>query len=264
MYTQMFKKVFENRTVGKIRGNDRGMIGSLREDYFEDEGILFGYIYKFLNINPDEKWLNLQNFETIDPQETGELPVPDTLKPNLKQIGYVFYPKKHRILFNCTSISPNSILKLFSRLFETPDIRKKFGRVDINIEATSEVIKKIISIPRITKLAIKFTRPNNDDITGLEGAIRKRIENQNIKNFQQNALTNDEEGIKPDDETEALMNVARSNGQVVATGYDGDQRVEYSTEDHPIKESIKYDPDLESETQTMVGFGLDLIKKFFI
>lgn len=263
LYVKMFQDIFARKYVGKIRGADSGMIGSFRDDLYDKQGIYYGYIYKFLNIDPNEKWLNLTDFETIDPQETGELPVPPNLKPNLKQIGYIFYPAKHRILFDSTSISPNSMLSLFNRLFNTPEIENEFGRVDMNVEATQEAIEKIIKIPKLTRLNINFTRPNNDDMDGLEGAVRARIENQNIKRFRQESSTNDEEGMLPDEETVALMNVARSNGSVYAIGYDGEEKKEYSTKDHPIKERIKYDPELASETNTMVSFGIDLIKKFF-
>ncbi|WP_321495594.1 DUF4747 family protein [uncultured Desulfobacter sp.] len=263
LYVKMFKGVFTRKHVGKIRGSDSGMIGSFRDDLYNKHQIYYGYIYKFLNIDPNEKWLNLTDFKTIDPQETGELPVPHNLKPNLRQIGYIFYPAKHRVLFNSTSFSPNSMLSLFNGLFNTPEIEKEFGQVDLNIEATQEAITKIIQIPKLTKLSINFTRPNNDDMEGLEGAVRARIENQNIKRFRQESSTNDEEGMLPDEETIALMNVARSNGSVYAIGYDGEEKKEYSTKDHPIKERIKYDPELATETNTMVGFGIDLIKKFF-
>lgn len=263
LYHQMFKTAFSHRLVSKIRGVDSGMIGSFREDQFEEKGVLFGYIFKFLNINPHEKWLNLSNFETIDPLETGELPVPETLKPNLRQIGYVFYPERHRLLFDSTLITPGSALNFFKRLFGDQSIVSQFGPVDINIEATHEAIARILSIPQIKKLVIKFTRPNNDDTAGLEGAIQARIEGQNIKRFQQEASTDDAEGIVPDEETKALMNIARSNGSVFAMGYDGDEKIEHSTIDHPIKERMLYYPDLENKTQTMINFSISLIKKFF-
>lgn len=59
------------------------------------------------------------------------------------------------------------------------------------------------------------------------------------------------------------MNVARTNGKIIASGYDGEEKIEHSTVEHPVKERIKYDPEIETETDTMVGFVLDLIDKYF-
>jgi len=146
-------------------------------------------------------------------------------------------------------------------LFSEKDIKKKYGRVDLTAEATHEVIKKIISIPRITKLNIKFNRPNDDDFGAVEERVLGRFKKQNIMNFNQISTTRDEEGIKPDDETKALMNIAKSNGMVRAEGYDQGKKIIHSTQEHPIIRTTKYNPDLELKMDAMIVSSLKMLKK---
>lgn len=261
LYANMLQTVYSKKIVRQIRGADNGMIGSFYKDMYEAHGILYGSFYKFLDINPKGKWLDINGFKKIDPEDTGKLPVPENLKPNLKEIGYVFYPGKHRLAFESKDISPNSILSLCRNLFSEKSIMEEFGQVDISLEATDQVIKQILSIPRITNLSINFTRPNNDDTTGHRDAIQKRIEAQNLRSLKQTLTTTDKEGILPDEETKALMEIARSNGHVTATGYAGKKKIEYSTTRHPIKKRMKYDPEIQTQTSAMIELSNNLIEK---
>jgi len=99
-YKEMFKMVFTKKITSKIRGDEWGMIGSLRVEAEEVEEILFGNFYKFLNIDSKGKWLDMSDLKPIDPSENGDLiPVPEHIKPNLKEISYVFHPGRHRLFF---------------------------------------------------------------------------------------------------------------------------------------------------------------------
>jgi Domain of unknown function (DUF4747) len=263
-YYKLFKKAFANKKISKIRGADYGMFGSMRDDSYSTDKLIYGTLYKFLSIDRNGKYLDLDSFKTVDPSETGEtFPVPENLKPNLKELGYVFYPYKHRLFFDSMKIAPNTILLLIREIFKEKSIVQEFGTVDCNLEATTEAIQKIIAIPTITKLTIDFTRPNHDDLDGLEDRIAQRIDDQNIRKFHQNMTTTDKDGIKPDEETKGWMEIARANGKVSAEGYDGESRVVHSTDQHPIKERIKFDPDVELRSTSMIGFSMDLMKKYF-
>ena len=249
-YTNLFMKTHSISIPGKIRGSDWGMIGTLREtkkSRNNEYKIVFGTIYRFLNIDPRGDWLDLKKRKPINAEEEGSVPlVPDYLKPNLKQIFYMFYPEHHRLFFERKAITPKGMRSLLLGLFAVDEVYQEFGKVDIEIESTKEAIKKILSIPRITKLAIDFSFPNPDDLSEATQKVLKRFKKQNIRRHKQVSTTTHDDGIQPDDETKSLMDVARSNGKVTATGYDGDMKIIRSTVDHPYVSQAEYDP--ESET----------------
>lgn len=265
LYYQLLKKTFRSKIIRKIRGSDYGMVGSFRENYFDDNKLIVGDIYKFLSIDPTQKYLDIDSFKPIDPSESGEdFPIPENLKPNLKQIGYVFSVERHRLFFESSETAPNTVLKLMKNLFSAPEIVDTFGEVDCHVEATDEAIQKILSIPSLLKLQLSFTRPNPDDLPDtIKGRISTRLEKQKIRKFKQEFSTKDKDGMSLDEETTAWMEIAKSNGNVRAVGYDGEEKIDYSTTKHPVKERIKYDPDIETKLDSMVGLSLELLKKRF-
>lgn len=264
-YIELFRKTFMNSSPGKIRGSDWGMIGTLREDTKIGDKkyrILFGTIYRFLNIDPRGDWLDLTSRKPINAEEDDIVPpVPDDLKPNLKQIFYMFFPEKHRLFFEYKAITPGGLRSLLSSLFSTDDIYKKFGVVDIEIDSTKEAITRILSIPRMTKLEIDFSFPNSDDLDGADKKVLQRFKNQNIRKHKQVSTTTHEDGIKADEETKLMMDIARSNGKVTAQGYDGMTKVTQSTENHPYYTQYRYDPDTETMFDAMLLASTGMIKK---
>jgi len=250
---------------GKIRGSDWGMIGTLRESNDSVDKkykVIFGTIYRFLNIDPRGDWLDLKRRKPINADEDDSVPpVPDNLKPNLKQIFYMFYPEYHRLFFEYKFITPKGLRDLLSSLFAEEKIFSEFGKVDIEIESTKEAIKRILKIPRITKLSIDFSFPNPDDLSDSDEKVLKRFQKQNIRKYNQVSTTTHEDGIKPDEETQALMNIARSNGKVTAVGYDSGERIVRSTIDHPLTEQIEYNPEHEMLHDAMLIASTRMLKR---
>ena len=259
-YIDLFKKTFKIESLGKIRGSDWGTIGSLRETTLNNKKTLHGTIYRFLNIDPSAPWLDLNARKAIQPdEEGGKLPVAEHLKPNCKEILYIFYPDDHRLFFECRNISPGSMRKLLRKLFSERAIFHEFGEVDVDIESTKEAIKSILKIPRMTRLQIVFHRPNDDQLIGARKRVAKRLEDQGIKHLDQIATTTDKDGLSPDIDTKALMDLARSNGKVIGVGYDGEQKIILSTEEHPLKKAEKYYPDIENRLHVMARIATALI-----
>lgn len=254
-YTELFQDSFNIKAVGKIRGADWGIIGSLHHGKnIEGKPIRYGMIYRYLNIDPNAPWLDFKSLSPIDEADPQKPPIiPEHLKPNLKMIPYIFYPNMHRFFFTCKSISPEGMRILMSDLFKNDSALKKYGQVDISVESTHEAIEKILMIPRLTQLYIAFSRPNDDDLGSIGNRIIERIERQRIGKIEQTLKSSDKDGIAADDETKAFMNIAKSNGKIWAKGYDDQQRVEISTVDHPFIGMNSYDPKIETEYSALLA-----------
>ena len=263
-YIKLFKTVYELEKPGKIRGFDWGMIGSVHEDDdFDDTMVIYGRFFRFMNIDPEAAWLDTKKLEPIDAKDSKKfIIIPDNLKPNLRIIPYIFFPNIHRLFFDCRYLSTGSMLHLLKVFFEQEKVFKEVGNVDIIIESTKEAIEKIISIPRLMKLEIVYTRPNGDDLGSLAQRFHDRMENQGIRKLEETATALDKDGIKADAETIALMNVARSEGKVSAKGYDKeDKKISVSTENHPLVEQIRYQKDRENEINVLYMAAKILISK---
>jgi len=254
-YLDLLDLTYTQSQPAKIRGSDWGMIGTCRKTHpgEEESLLLHGTVYRFLNIDPRGDWLNLLKRTPISAKEEDEVPlIPEYLKPNLKQIPYIFFPEKHRFFFDLSKISPKGMKALLDRLFSTDLIQEKIGQVDIEVESTKELIQKILNIPRITKLKIDFSFPNPDDLSGSGMKVMRRFKKQNIRRHKQESSSTHDDGIKADDETKALMDVALSNGKVEAVGYDGERKIELSTVDHPLSSSMRYNPEIQSQYEAML------------
>jgi hypothetical protein len=262
-YINLFKESYKLKATGKIRGSDWGIIGSLYEEKGHNNvPILRGMVYRFLNIDPKAPWLDLESNTPIDEEQLEIRPiVPDHLKPNLKMISYVFYPKFHRFFFSRRHISPGDMMKLMNDLFKDDTIATKYGQVDVSVESTSEAIERILAIPRLTRLHIMFNRPNDDDLGGLAASLLQKIDNMNIRKLEQTATSTHEAGIKPDDETQALMKLALSNGRIEAKGYDAEQKVEISTDLHPFIEQTLYNPEIQTEHSALLETSEFMLRK---
>lgn len=262
-YINLFQKAYELEILGKIRGSDWGVIGTINENK-SDYGyhVLYGTIYKFLNIDPKSTWLDLKTRIPLNTDKEDVAPViPDHLKPNLKEIRYVFYPQKHRLCFDTENISPRSIKSLMESIFSRQVLIDDFGMVNIEIESTYDVFRKIISIPQITSLEIMMTRPNADELAEEEQRVLDRIINQNIRRHEQISSTTDKEGIRPDEDTKALMKIALSNGRIIAKGYESEsKKVVYSTEEHPVTETLRYDTTIASPMHALMELGDRIIQ----
>ncbi|MBI5843308.1 MAG: DUF4747 family protein [Deltaproteobacteria bacterium] len=246
-YIELFDDIFELSKIEKIRGSDYGMLYSLTREKFGESSILHGTICRFLNIDPNEPWFDTKKVKKLDPKDgTFVVPIPENLKPNRRDIVYIFFVDKHRLFIDTDNISIRDAMVLITRLCANKQIRKKYGEVVVNIESTKEAIDNILKLKSIRKLEIYFAKPNPDDLAEVEKKIMKRLNKQNVKKIDEKLITDDEAGIKPDDETQALMYMARSNGKVIATSREDSQTMVISTKEHPLIETEFYHPERDT------------------
>lgn len=255
-YINLIRDTYSLAQPGKIRGSDYGFLASFRKlnsPLKEDNQVIWGTVYRFLNIDPRGTWLDLSQKIPVDMAEEGRPPiVPEHLKPNLREGYYLFSPKHHKLFFETSFLAPQSFSKLITSLFSQKPIYEKYGQVDVNVVSTKEVIERILLIPRITRLNIDFTMPNPDDLGEIEKKIQDRLESQNIRRIKNEATSTHQEGVKPDSETKALMSMALQNGEVTVTGYEGAQKKILSTKDHPLIQLFYYNPKSQNRLNAML------------
>lgn len=88
-----------------------------------------------------------------------------------------------------------------------------------------------------------------------------RLRNQNALTLTETMTSLKEYGIKPDEDTKLLMEVARSDGRISAVGYDGDLRLEESTDPHPLLAKDQYDHNEETVFSAMLRIAREILGK---
>jgi hypothetical protein len=273
-YLQLFQDVLDTKRVSVYRGSDHLTFGAFNGigAAKKIDGI-WGVFYIFVNIDTTGPVLNITNGEPIVSKE-GEVtfPAPAHLKPNLKCVDFVFFPKGHRLFFSTKTtplgteqprqISARILAGALYRLFNHPDLFEKYGEVNVYTENKSEIVADILKIPSLTKLSIAITLPNDDDVSQQMARLTKKYQLEKIKNVQHNLTGYKEVGLAPDKETQAMMQLASSNGSVTAIGWSGEERVEISTTDHPEILKGIYSPAAESKLQALARIAKNALENF--
>lgn len=255
LYTVLFRDVFQLRRRVKVRGSDHILIGNYRTDE-NNISCIIGNLYKFVDIDPTATWLDTFNLTpALDVDGEPINPIPSNLAPNLRMIPFVFFINGHRLFYDKDYLSPLSASKAIYALFNQPEIFEKYGEVMVSLESTDESIQQIMRIPSLTKLNIFIGLPNPDDLSELEQRVEERIRNQKARKYKQEYTGTREEGLQPDEETEAVMRLALSNGYVNAEGWEDNTKIEKSTLSHPKVIKEKYNPEAITAHQFLINIG---------
>ncbi len=259
-YVELFRCLYALGEPLPVRGAEWGTIGYIKLVRGKPSGPsgkgdvkrVRGAFYRYLNIDPKKPWFDLIERRPLDTEAGDELPsIPNHLKPNFRDVSFLFYPQAHRLFFDLRNATHLFVQNLMEKMCKNPRIVAEFGPVDIIVESSSEVIARILEIPRLTKLEILLTRSNPDDVSDAMREIDRRMENQRLDTWNQNMTSKQEKGIKPDTETQGSMEFALSHGRVNAVGYDGEKRIVESTKPHPEIRRESFNPDIEPESEVM-------------
>lgn len=248
-YIGLLRKAFQLKRPVKLRGSDYGMIGSCK--YNSKSEMITGDIYKFLSIDLSKPWFNSEKLQKAEDEDLEELNIPAKLKPNLETFRYIFYPKGHHVFVETYSdgntIGPQQLKRLFTSLFTDQDIVTAYGEVDVTIEPNAETVEEIFNIPSLSRLTIRVTRPNPDDLEDLEEEIWRRMDEEHISKEERILTGIRGQSIEPSEATRQLAEVAASNGYVKGHGIGIDGSVvEISTVSHPFIAETTYDADVQA------------------
>ncbi|MDD2270977.1 MAG: DUF4747 family protein [Desulfuromonadaceae bacterium] len=248
MYVDLLRKAFKLKKPVRLRGSDYGMIGSLK--YNPESETVTGDIYKFLSIDLTKPWFNSKKLQKAEDEDLEELNIPDNLKPNLETFGYIFYPQGHHLFVETYSggntIGPQQLKRLFDILLSSPEILATYGHVDVTIEPTAESLDQILKIPSLSRLTIRVTRPNPDDLDDLEEEVFSRMDEEHVSKEERVLTGIRGQSIEPSEATIKLARVAASNGYVKGHGQGVDNNpIEISTVKHPYIAEAVYDADVQ-------------------
>ncbi len=260
-YLDLFFSAFEYGTLVKIWGFEWGCLGGL-SPISEDMPIdgIVGVIFRFLNIDPREEWVDVKTRMAVELDESSsEWFVPENLKPNLRKIPFVFFPKKHRILFDAESLPSRLARGFFLKIFSTRNMYKEFGDVEVIIESSMDKIQEIINMPAKTKLEISISVPNQDDVGDCAQKVIDRMIDQKAKRLYQSYSASKKKNFNPDRETLELMRLAAHEGWVRVTAYPAGKRTIETTKQHPWEKTIPYEPEVEDKKEVLAQHGENLI-----
>lgn len=264
-YIDLLNAAYRNGLVGKVRGDQKAMIGSLREvEDIQGTRALTGYIFLYTDIDFNSDWLNTQKNDSADEEDLEELNIPEHLKPGLKKVRFLFIAKTHRLYFitkdeSGERVGPSIIGRAIHSILNH-DIFKKmkedFGTVEVTVTPTKEALSKVLGIPDISKIHISVIRPNPDDDDGAEARFLARMEHENVGRTDIIlSRQRGEPGIKPSEETQVIAELASENGFVKAYGYNAQgKRVEEATINHPFRRPLWLSETTRSPISTMIEY----------
>lgn len=246
-YIKFWKKIMRLK-IKSIRGNIALMIGTARQLEGSNKNLFFGYIYRFIDIDPSEPWFDIEKNSEASEEDVALVNIPEKLKPNLSEIPYVFNFKEHKMYFlsggTDTGVGHHAISSLFDLIKNNPAIIKDFGEIDHTIVSDKKALEEMLNWPVIRRIYVKLERPNptqkEDDESFYDRLQRRKLKSEeHIYTKAAGAET-----IEPDEEMKAIFATASENGVYRQDGINpqGESR-QVSSKSYPMQYIYKYDPD---------------------
>ncbi|WP_158072281.1 DUF4747 family protein [Achromobacter xylosoxidans] len=268
-YVELWRALYTMRgTV--LWGPQAMMIGEAQRLNPDDpESPIFGHIYKFLNINPNDPWFDIQKRKPATDEDISQVSIPDFLKPNLRFVPYLFLPKKHRLYLITKAgagvsdaMAASTAGRMLEKLTERERIVKRFGKVEINVLKNKKAVEDLLEWPVIKRLEIFIERPNaleDED----EQAILDRLEGMRAESQQ--VVYKKATGVKtlvPDQRLKTLARAAADNGVVKVIGRNKQGvKDEASSKQFPLHETTTYEPSKMTLTDAFKAFVFGTLAK---
>jgi hypothetical protein len=263
-YLELFDKSFSSNKSIKIWGQYYGFPSRIERVVDEDgDVILQGKFYRYTEIDTSKPWLDVSESRLlVDDHGNAIAQIDEYKKPNSVEIFFIFIAKHHRLVFDASKISHNSMKTFMENLFRQSvfdTIRPE--DIAITIEQSDESIDEIINMYHISKLEININKPNPDDFgdVSLEQSVKSRLVNMNSDSLKEEYKSKNE-SITPDERTMQLMKVSQSNGHVYAKGKNiNGKSIEESTREHPLIVTKTYNPNSSTYIDAMKSFAINLV-----
>lgn len=232
----------------------------------DDLGMLSGVIYKFSRIDPTAEWFNLDTMTFATADDKKSLVIPKNLRPNSDMFEYLFDPKTHTFFYegytNGKTLGHKYAETFVKRLFNEPELVKKFGKVDVTHLPTHDSVEQALMLHRKDTVSMVIVRPNPDDLAGVERRILKRMNDNRASVIEERLVAIDGESLVLDHEYVTLSRVAARNGKLEVKGRNAQgHRESISTVDHPLREDHYYNPEVEIKSNVMVDLAKNIIKR---
>tara|TARA_R110000868_G_scaffold205720_1_gene454315 strand:- start:815 stop:1678 length:864 start_codon:yes stop_codon:yes gene_type:complete len=217
-------------------GDQYAAITSPRE---AEDKIFSGRIVLWTKIDEEAPAINLKKLEEVPIEKSGaNLPI--DIGFNGKIFSYYFNPKTHILIFEIKNefdkrLSPLRCEKIFELLLSPERLPDNSPLFDVTTIPEDDTVEKILSLPKLRKIAIHLKRPNPDDVERdvqsvlddlqAQGAKSQNIELVRAPKFEKlnlNAINS------------LYARVAASNGYVEGIGQStSGEIIKQSTKQHP-------------------------------
>lgn len=259
-YIGLLQKAYSLRSVAKFRGDYDAILGSLFTD--RAQNAVTGDVYKYLHLDVNEGWFNVDSTEPATEQDLSRLNIPENLKPHFQTVGYYFNAITHKFYFLAREgrvrVSAGAMKAFLERIFAHPSLVDEFGLVELTVVPDTEALQKIFAMPVLQKLVIEVKPPNPDDNDVAFTRIMEELDNQNAQKMRIEYTAQSGESLSPGAETTLLAEVAASNGYVYAKGKNSEGlTIERKTVDHPRLHHVAYDPAVQTPYQVLAQVATD-------
>ena len=249
----------------KIRGNNATMIGDLRKLNAQPDSPLYGYLYRFVDINPEDPWFDIEEHKKADAEDVAEVNIPAKLKPNLREYPYIFNVAKHRLYFKTGGhgggVSPGVVHSLIEELVSSARVKKRFNDVDVTTITQKGAIEALLQWPEIRRIDVTLQRPNPSDFDD-EKSFYERLNRRGLeKELNSFIKAKGVASITPDAEMKKMFGIAADNGIYRQVGINAQGELKSaSSQEYPMQEIENYDPDLQTEREAFQSLVLSKFK----
>ena len=265
-YIELFQKASELEKVANLRGDWVGRLGTMKVDVDSDEKqIIRGDFYKYIELDSTRDWFNVSKGKPAEAGELDSISIPEDLKPHFQFVPFVFFSKGHRLVLITKDgddvVSSAQAATILKSIFLTEELQSKFGNIEVVVEPSRDTLDKILNMPRLRTLEIVVTPPNPDDFEEYEKELFEDMNSQHAGSYQVTMHEADVRGLLPSDRIKKLAKVAQSNGKVSGVGGGRGKSVRLSTTDHPLIETVQFDPVLELRTNILFMKAKEIMKQ---
>lgn len=258
-YVELVQKAFRRRTIVRMGSLHGVMLGTLSRPQHHGKSVLLaGEIYRFVKLDPDQPWFNVDKKEPATEEDVESISIPGHLLPHLQRIPFVFNARRHQLWYvsrdQSNSLAPATAVRFLEFLLDATALQHDFPEVSITAVPEKTSVDEILNLPRLEYLKIELVRPNPDSGESAEERWLRRLEKQNTTKAKLELIHARNQALEPDAETREMASVAANNGIVYGRGRSADGL--------PIEDSTKARPMLRYEfVDTNVETAADVLHR---
>ncbi|MEG1502213.1 MAG: DUF4747 family protein [Synergistaceae bacterium] len=255
-YAELFRDIQSKGLIGHGYSKQALLVNTLARTQELGELVdgITGSFHKYFDLPENTKWFDTSTRQPIS-DKNEVIAIPHGLKPEYTSFGYVFFPKRHRLIFDCSKMSAKSVHKALSQIFSYPVINKEYGDIDVIIETSREMIDQILNLDYIRMLNIKLTIPNPDELSELDAKVFENMKIHGLYSYEQIQSSKKSDGMTLRDQDKSLIRLSASNGKTTVKTIEGGEVVEKSTSDYPLIYTKEYQPDTQPYSTAIVEAG---------
>lgn len=251
-YIDLLRKAFRRQLIVRMGSLHCILFGSLYKP--ERQGgqvLLTGEFYRFVKLDPNEPWFNVDKREPATEQDVESINIPGHLLPHLQRIPFVFNAPRHQLWYvsqdQKNSLAPASAVRFLETLLQSTALTNDFPEISITAMPERTSVDEILNLPGLEYLRIELVRPNPDSAESTEARWLRKLEEQNTTRAKLELVHARNQILEPNAETKEMASVAANNGLVYGRGRAADGLpVEDSTKDRALRRYELVDVNIET------------------